>query len=224
MNSEQLKQYFAPLVDLPDSVDVEEHLQRAIKVGLDDFWRAHDWTFATRNDEISTVASQQEYTLDEDFDSAISLVEKATLPGNRLMFLPREEFEYLVPDGSAHTSSTPSVYTVYYDETARRHKMKLLRIPQAAITLYLWQRNKPPLDASGVPSQFVGGLIAYCWKYIWPTGPNRRQAIEEAEVELQNCIKRDKSYTARKNFIMLDAADDPRQRGFLWEHDTPWRL
>lgn len=202
--------------------DLEGHIERAIKMGLADFWRAYPWYFATREDTITTVAGTDTYSLDTDFESAIVLTEKTSMSGNRLTFVSREEFEYLVPATGAHTSSTPSIYTIYWDDDAQVDKLKLFRVPQAAITLYLWQRNKPPYDAVSVPDTFISGLTAFIWKYIWPTGPNKQQAIVDARIELDSCISRDKKNTARKNFVLLDAGADPRQRGYLWEKDVSW--
>ena len=192
-------------------------------MGLSDFWRAHPWTFAMREDEITTVAGTDTYTLDSDFESAITIREKQTLSGNRLTFVPREEFDWLVPAGEAHTSTTPSIYTVYWDDAVQANKLKLFPVPDAVMTLYLLQRCTPPSSTEAVPEVFLGGLTAVIWKYLWPTGPNKRQAIIDAQMEIQDCIKRDVKNSSDKNFIILDAAEDPRQRGYLWEKNTPWR-
>ncbi len=73
--------------------------------------QAHTWTWLRRKQTFSTVASQEDYALDDEVDR-ISLVRQIETP-HKLMYVPDHLFYKLIPDPESQGSGVPYFYRLW---------------------------------------------------------------------------------------------------------------
>ena len=90
---------------------ISELIRRCINITLSEIWVWHSWTFKRRKMTFSTVASQEDYNLDEEVDE-IALLRQLTSP-QKLLYVPDRLFYEINPNPESDSTGTPRFYRLW---------------------------------------------------------------------------------------------------------------
>ena len=76
MTDAQLKKHLQALLQAShlDDPEADAHVDRAVEMGISEFWGAYPWTFKAVEDSMTLTASQDQYDLPDDFESIKSIL------------------------------------------------------------------------------------------------------------------------------------------------------
>ncbi len=203
----------ADKVDFPD---MDEHVHRAVVMGLEEFWGAYSWNFKATEIPFTIDGSTNDYDLPDNFESIKSVREETSASGGHLRFYLKEDFDNMVPKISSTSTGTPAIYTIYRNADAG-WKIKLYPNVGASTVIYLDYFVSTPSDATAVPEKFVHGVLAFAAKHAYPFGHiGKLNAQRAAAVELKALIKKDRIDNSRMT-VMLTETDDPVREKYVFE-------
>lgn len=90
---------------------IQTLVDNAINLTLSEIHNFHPWTFLRRKTTFSTVASQEDYNLDEEIDR-IALIRQLTTD-RRIIYVPDSLFYRLVPNPEDLATGTPRYYRLW---------------------------------------------------------------------------------------------------------------
>jgi hypothetical protein len=187
-------------------------LKGAIKAGRSDFWGAYPWAFKEKYSTVTTTESQETVDLPDDLDSIISVREKTTTNGRKLVKYASDEYDRLIPSSGDLNEGTPQMYKIYYDSEDAVWKLAMYPTPSAAITLYLHYHTMS--DNGTIPDKYIAGLTAAVGKYMSPPGSVvRTNAILEFNAEVER-LKLTDNVDVEPISRFHDSSDEPRD--FDW--------
>jgi hypothetical protein len=195
LSREEYKKRFAALcaaekIDVPN---ISEHVDRAINLGLSDFWGAHPWSFKQYEYSLSCAISAETYELPDKFESFRIAREEETNLGSRLIYKTKEQFDALVPKLSWHATDTPQMYTAYKDADKDKWYVRFWPQPAGGETIPLSLYMDTPDDVSRVPNRFHSTLDACIARHVYPYGHPGFMGVEAAaELRLKKAKYRDK--------------------------------
>ena len=186
-----------------DVGSIDDHVDRAISLGLSDFWGDHPWSF--KQYEYSLTCSGEETDeLPDGFESFRIAREEETNLGGKLIYKTKEQFDSLVPRVSWHGTDTPQMYTAYRDANDGKWYMKCWPPPAGGEVVYLSLYLDTPNDVHQVPYRFHSALDACIAKHVYPYGhPGFLGAEAAAGTRLKQARYRDK-VNQSKMTVMLD--------------------
>ena len=195
---------------------LEAHIKLSISMGLNEFWGAKNWSWATRKMTMTWTSATSEQALDGDVIGFRSVRELSSPHGKKLIYKPLEEFELEIPYPEAHPSTDPQVFTIYYNTTKKQWLVRMYNLPSSGMTTeWVVYTNKPD-DIQRVPDKFIGGLVSCIAKYLYKLGTAQRvQAINEYYEELKKLEVRDNPFQG-KVFRHLDSTET------LVTKEVPW--
>ena len=216
MTSADYVKHFAnmiPAESIPGNMD--EHLNRAVRAGLEEFWGSYGWYFKMYEYSLDTSTSAEQYKLPDDFESFRLVKEQTSAQGRKLIYMEYEAFEMNVPKISFYGADTPQVCTVYRDIDTGYWMIRFF--PQAdGDTIKLAMHKNTPADCGEVPDRFQFALEACIAKHAYPYGsPGRVAATQDAEYSIRKCQILNKLNTGR-NIHFSDGTDKQI------ETDRPW--
>lgn len=171
-----------------DPADVEDRVNTAIDIGLEDFWGSWDWYFKTKEATFTVTTTADNYALPDDFGGLIQMVEQASSNGGELVYKDKEEFDRLVPLPSSESSDTPTIFTVYQDDDSWR--VAFFPRPNTTMNFNLYYVMDNPASVDTIPKQFTGGLVITCAKYIPRLDSPKGLLLEQREELIHNKLKR----------------------------------
>jgi len=195
--------------------DPNDHVKRAITLGLADFWGAHPWSF--KQYEYSLTCSGEETDdLPDGFESFRMAREEETNMGRRLSFKTKEEFDSLVPKLSWHSVDTPQIYTAYMDAETGKWKVRFWPQPAGGETIYMSLYLDAPDDVARVPDRFHAALDACIAKFVYPMGnAGYTNARIVAEAEIKQARHRDKLNQSKMTVMPTDTQNQV-STGRIW--------
>ena len=90
---------------------IETLLSNYINITLSEIWNAYPWTFKRRKTTFATVASQEDYNLDEEIDQIV-VIRQRTTP-LKLLYVPDRLFYQLEPDPEGQSTGIPRYYRLW---------------------------------------------------------------------------------------------------------------
>ena len=217
MTNKNMREHLSAILtaDKIDIPDMSEHADRAIAVGIAEFWGAYPWTFRNSDTTLTISSSAEEYNLPSDFDSIVSLREQDSSNGLKLSRKIKEDFDELAPKLSAHATGNPQIYTIYRDSD-NKTKIAFFPQPSSSTTYYITYHREAPSALSGIPTKMHGGVLNFAAKHAYPFGSQGRSAAASmALVELGRLIKTDKLGSASIT-MMNDDTSDQVIRNYEW--------
>lgn len=195
--------------------DPVQHVDRAINLGLADFWGAHPWSF--KQYEYSLTCSGEETDeLPDEFESFRSVREEERNLGGKPFFVNKEDFDAAIPKVSWHAQGIPQMYTAYKDADKNKWYVKWYPQPEGGEVMYLSLYMDTPDDVSRVPNRFTAALDAHIAKFVYPFGtPGFINARTVAEGELKKAKYRDK-LNQSKMTVMPDGTSRQTETERLW--------
>lgn len=218
MTNATLKTHFTDLLAAENLTfpNVAQHVDRAVKIGLEDFWGAYDWSFRSADVELAITTTAESYDLADEFAGFRSVREKTSTQGADLIYKTKEDFDMLLPRPDVHAAGTPKWFTVFRDQENDKWKISFHPRPSAAMTIYIDQVLIAPRKVDAIPGDFVSGLMAFIAKHIYPYGHiGRLNAGKEAIVELvrlRQIDKVDKSHIT----VMFDDTREQSTFRYSW--------
>lgn len=106
-----LKQIRDNIASATRETQVGSLIDTFINLSLQQIHNYHTWTWLRRKQTFDTVASQEDYNLDEEVDR-IAVLRQRTSP-TRLVYVPDELFYKLEPDPESTSASTPRYYRLW---------------------------------------------------------------------------------------------------------------
>lgn len=90
---------------------IETVIERCLNLTQSEIWTFHNWSFRRRKTTFSTVASQEDYNLDEEVDEILLLRQRTT--SDKILYLPDEVFYSLQADPESQSTGTPRYYRLW---------------------------------------------------------------------------------------------------------------
>jgi len=185
-------------------------------VGKQDFINSHAWTFKQKTEILTTTAGTETVDLPSDFDGIISLIERTSTHGNKLLELPTDEYDRNIPYSTSLTNDTPKYYKVDYEANYGIWRLYLYPTPSAAISLYLSYLSS---SVEGVPEKFMPAYMACIAKYIvLPGSPEHMSATNTANMEIDRMILVDTPSHSEVSKI-LEEEEATQPRNYKWYED-----
>lgn len=189
-------------------------MEDAIIAGLDDFWASAPWVFKENSTTVSTTNGQETIDLPDDFAGLLSVRERETDDGRKLIKLSKSEYDRLVPYSADISNNTPAYYKLYYNSDDGVWKLALYPTPDAAIDLYI---NYHVIEVGGqVPEKYTAPLVAAVGKYIYMPGSEQRSATMNEFVAEVERIKREDDPDVEEPGKFLDAHEALQAREKKW--------
>lgn len=216
-------EYFTTLtkalkMDFTDT-DMDNYVKNAIKSGLQQFWGAKSWSFKVATTTISITSAADSYDLPDDFDSAVSIKEKNSIRGFKLIHMNKEQFDELIPKPAVWDSDFPLVYTIYHvdsDDDAGKFVISIYPRP-SSLTLDLAYNKTTNDNVKVVPDKFQSGVEACIASHIFLPGFNQRTvAYNEARAEIRRLEVQDN--LDRSNLVkhLIEDSTPPRYNLRWW--------
>jgi hypothetical protein len=218
MTSKELKTYFQTLFFVNTGKTdnkIDNLIDDAIIAGKEDFWAAAPWVFKEKHDTLTTTASSETVNLPEDFDGILSVREKTSTHGLKLVRMTASEYDRAIPYSGSHSEGTPRYYKVYYDDTDRIWKLALFPVSSAAISLYLTYMVLA--DSGDSSKKYTAGIIAAVGKYLtMPGSPEKDRAILQFKVEIERLEANDNPDKELPQKIMVPTETMPKVPEYWW--------
>lgn len=195
--------------------DMSEHADRAVALGMAEFWGAHNWTFRRSEDELSIDSSAEVYDLPDDFDSIVDIREKDSNRGFKMQRYTKERFDQMIPKLSAHNPGNPQIFAIFRDADL---KMKITFFPQpsASTTFYVGYHLKIPSALSSIPDKMHGGVLAFALKNAYPPGGfGYSNVVSMLRNDMARLITTDKLSSAAV-MRMRDGTEDTVRKIYEW--------
>ena len=218
MTNSELKTHFTSLLASEGLTfsNVQAHIDRAVKVGIKDFWGAHDWSFRSVDTTLSISSTAESYDLVDNFAGFKSVRERTSASGTDLVYKTKEDFDLLIPRPDSISAGTPDWFTIFRDEENKKWKIAFYPRPSAAMTIYMDILQTAPTEADTIPDDYVSGLMAFIAKHAYPYGHvGRVNAGREALVELTRLRRIDKLDKSRIT-VMLDDTREQNTFTYKW--------
>jgi hypothetical protein len=165
--------------------DLEDYVDKAITLGLNAFYGAHNWWFRLVEYTLTVTSAADSYNLPLDFDSFVTVREQSTTDGQKLQFYPKELFDEKFPKLSAFTSDYPQAFTVFQGENTDYPQIALMPRPTSATLKILYNRGSVN-DPDSVPQKYQAGLAAaIAWQALPFGHPGRGIAYQEFRAEVE---------------------------------------
>ena len=218
MTDKDVTDYFVQLMVASKNFtpkDARGVIDLALLAGKRDFMNANRWMFRRKADTLTTTAATETVDLPDDFDGMISVREKTTTDGRKLIELPSDEYDRQVPSSADLTNDTPKYYKIDYNAANGIWKLYLYPTPNAAISLYLSYLSS---SIESVPEKFLPAYMACIAKYIVLPGTKEHwSAINTANAEMARLIPMDTpSQSDVSKFLEEEEATQPRSQRW-WE-------
>jgi len=188
MKREEYKNHFESMLVADQSIkitDVAQHVDRAITLGINAFWGAHNWWFRLVEDTLTITEAADAYDLPDDFDSFVTVREQSTTDGRKLQYYPKERFDEMFPKLSAFASGYPQSFTIFKGESSEVAQIAFYPRPTSA-TVKLLYNTGSVRNPEIIPSKYQSGVAACIAWHCFPYGhPGRRDAYTEARDEIE---------------------------------------
>lgn len=192
MTTKELQSYFKNLFFLVGKSDkkINDLIDDAILAGKEDFWTAAPWVFKEKHDTLTTTASTETVDLPDDFDGILSIRERTSANGQKLVKMTASQYDQMMPYSASHSEDTPRYYKVYYDDTDEIWKVALFPVPSAAISLYLTYMVMG--DSSDSGKKYTAGIVAAVGKFLtMPGSVEKDKAILQFNAEIERLKSED---------------------------------
>lgn len=219
MTTEQYVSRYTNLVEGDEGIkvnDVASYVGTAVRLGLQSFWGANDWTFKEYEHDLVLSSSAEEYELPDNFEGYRHGREEVSVMGTQLQYYTKEDFDRYVPKLSSQPATTPQALTIYKNADTGKWLAKFWPQPGGSETLYLTILVTTPSDCGDVPDKAQDCLDAYIAKKVFPYGSfGYKDAATTAEVERLKLEVKDK--VKHSKMTVMPTGDD---RGF--SRNRPW--
>lgn len=174
-------------------VDVDNFVSHSIDAGLRQFWGMWNWTFKEAEYKLTISEGKDSYDLPSDFEAIKTITEKSTNQGAKLIYMPKEEFDRMIPRQATFQSNTPQAFTIFGNSpTSSRKKISFFPQPTSD-TLYLLYLKTTPTEPDVIPDKFQCGAEAFMTVRMYQHGKQaRRDAYIEAREEFKRLVQTDK--------------------------------
>jgi hypothetical protein len=218
MTDQDIKDYFVRLMVATKTFSAKDAtgiVDMALQAGKRDFSNSHNWTFRQKSDTVTTTAAQETVDLPTDFDGMLSVRERTTTDGRKLIELPADEYDRQIPYSADLTNDTPKYYKAAYDVNSGIWQLFLYPTPNAAISLYITYLTS---NVDNIPEKFLPALLSCIAKYIvLPGSKEHWSATNTANAEMARLIPMDTpSQSGISRMLEEEEATQPRSQRW-WE-------
>ncbi len=194
--------------------DMDKIVTFAVETGIDEFWGAVPWAFKKKKETITTTASQESVDLPEDFDGIISIVEKTTTNGMKLIKYEADKYDRLIPDSESQNEGTPKIFKIGYNGDDGVWQANLYPTPSDAISLYVTYHS---IEEGGeIPDKYLGGLIATIAQYLFIPGSANWIGANQASITQIERLKLIDDPDVGPVTRILDSSDEPDMINDNW--------
>lgn len=201
--------------------DRDGYIGSAIKLAMVTLWSAWDWSFKFKDTTLSITTSVESYDLPDDFAGIRTIRERTTTSGARLFYLPKEEFDRLIPNQTVIAEGTPQYFTIFRDNENDIWKISFFPRPGSAMTLYIDYATVSLSNIDTLPEVAEPAFWACFKNELYPASHvGKNTAMIEKRTEIEELKKHDK-VDASRFVVMLDESATPSVQSWTWLYG-PW--
>jgi len=183
--------------------DQREFVDTAVRMGIQQFWNRHSWTFRFKDYELDVSAGTERFALPDECVGIRSIREKTSLTGFRLTYLPKEVFDTKFPRPLTQTNDRPVYYTAY--ESDGTLYAKFFPVPNVS-TVYLDIMLDKLEDEQSIPARSLAALKATVDTFLFQPGTAQMEStVRIAHKEVMELMRTDSPNKSTPFEIIGDA-------------------
>lgn len=193
MDTNKIKNYYIELANEDVKTgkrqfsNVNTFVDNCLSLAINSFWYAREWSF--RRKEISVTISDDSGIADlpANFDGIIAVREEESYTGGSVIFVRKEDFDYMIPKLSAATNDYPQICTAYKDQDNATWKVQFYPPPSSGSDIKMLMLIASEENPANIPEKYIEGVLAYMDVYFYPIQSEYRLATRK---EIEKVIDR----------------------------------